>query len=277
MQAGQAQAYEGLSTPALITQALKQKRFIVSKQKSTSPYDIQLNTQIPPFNDKQARLAIYYATSASAINKNIFGGQFEITEGFTGPGGLFYQPKVPGYPEYNLAKAKQIVQQLGGLDVDLGTINVLVASQTITALKTMWEQAGMHVTIHSYDLLPLINAFTGGKWQAMLQTDGSWDPAAGVGVMFRFASTSPFSGVKDPKLDAILNQAAGTLKTKTRGTLYAQAAKYMADQAYGPNLFAFAGANVAVKGVSGPGLTSALPAVVVTPTIPWEEVGYVNK
>jgi len=31
---------------------------------------------------------------------------------------------------------------------------------------------------------------------------------------------------------------------------------------------------VAVKGLVGPGLTSPLPAVVVNPTIPWEEVGY---
>ena len=31
-------------------------------------------------------------------------------------------------------------------------------------------------------------------------------------------------------------------------------------------------ANVAVKGVAGPGLTSPLPAVVVAPAVPWEDV-----
>ena len=46
----------------------------------------------------------------------------------------------------------------------------------------------------------------------------------------------------------------------------------MSDQAYSPFLFAFAPANLAIKGVKGPGLTSALPAVVVTPNVPWEEV-----
>lgn len=272
MQAGQAQAYEGLATPDLVATA--KAHFVVTPQLSTSPYDIQLNTAIPPFNDKNARLAIYYATDAAAINKNLFHGLFEITQGFTAPGGLFYQPKVPGYPEYNLAKAKALVQQLGGLSVDLGTISILVANQTITALQTMWEQAGIKVTTHSYDLGPLINAFIGGKWQAMLQTDGSWDPAAGVGVNFRFNSASPFSGVHDPALDSILAAAGATLKTKVRGALYAKAAKYMADNALGPNLFAFAGANVAVHKLVGPGLTTALPAVVVEPTIPWEEVGW---
>lgn len=46
----------------------------------------------------------------------------------------------------------------------------------------------------------------GKKWQSMIQTAGSFDPAAGVGVGFRFLSTSPISGVHDPKLDMMLNQ-----------------------------------------------------------------------
>ena len=92
----------------------------------------------------------------------------------------------------------------------------------------------------------------------MLQTAGSYDPAAGVGVAFRYSSQSPFSGVKDKKLDALLGQAAGTLDEGQRKSLYDQAAKYMNDEAYSPFLFAFAPANVAAKGVTGPGLTTAL-------------------
>ena len=101
---------------------------------------------------------------------------------------------------------------------------------------------------------------------------GSYDPAAGVGVGFRFPSVSPFSGVHDPHLDAMLNQAAATVNLSQRCTIYSQAAAYIAQQAYGPFYFAFAPANVAVKGVTGPGLSMALPAVVVTPTILWEDV-----
>jgi peptide/nickel transport system substrate-binding protein len=272
MQAGQVQAYENLSTPSLADQARK-NGLVVTQQLGTSPYDIQLNTKIPPFDNPKARLAIYYATDTNAIVQHIFNNMYPVTQGFTGPGGLFYSPKVPGYPTYDPAKAKQLVKQLGGLTINLGTINVLVATQTITALQQMWQAAGMKVTIKSYDLLPLIQQFQRGKWQAMLQTVGAWDPAAGVGVMFRFSSQSPFSGVHDPKLDALLGKAAATLDQGKRKQLYDQAAKYMAVHAYGPNLFAFAPANVASKNVAGPGLTTKLPAVVVTPTIPWEQVG----
>jgi peptide/nickel transport system substrate-binding protein len=272
MQAGQAQVYEDMSTPALVQQARKAGKFTVTQQQSTSPYNIQLNTTTKPFDDPRARQAIYYATDSEAIRSKIFNNLYPTTQSFTGPGGLFYQPTVPGYRAHDVAKAKALVQQIGGLKVTLGTINVLVAKQTTQALQSQWAQAGIKTTIQSFDLGPLIQAFQSGKWQAMLQTAGSFDPAAGVGVAFRFDSHSPFSGVKDKKLDALLAQAAGALDQSQRKSLYSQTAKYMSDQAYSPFLFAFAPANIAKKGVTGPGLTTALPAVVVSPMVLWEEV-----
>ena len=270
--AGQAQAYEGMSTPKLVQQASKNGKLKVTQQLSTSPYFMQLNTTIPPFNDPKARQAIYYASDSEAIRSHIFDNMYESTQGFTGPGGLFHEPKVPGYRGYDLAKAKALVKELGGLTVKLGTINVLVAKQTIQALQSQWQQAGIKVTIDSYDLTGLIQAFQSKKWQAMLQTAGSFDPAQGVGVAFRMSSMSPFSGIKDKKLDGMLAQGAGTLDQGQRKQVYDDMAKYISDQAYGPFYFAFAPANVALKGVSGPGLTTAMPAVVVNPDVFWDEV-----
>jgi len=270
MQAGEGQVYEGMSTPSLIQEA--KSKFQVVSSGSTSPYDLQLNTAIAPFNNIRAREAIYYATNAAQIDKSIFGGQFPLTESFEGPAGLFYEATVPGYRQYDLAKAKQLVKSIGGLKVNLGTIDVLVAKETTEALQTEWKAAGIHTTLASYDLAALISAFVGKKWQAMVQTAGSYDPAAGVGVGFRFSSTSPFSGVHDPHLDALLNAAASTLNPRVRKADYAAAAEYISQKAYGPFYFAFAGANVSTKGVQGPGISTALPAVVVNPNIPWEDV-----
>ena len=164
-----------------------------------------------------------------------------------------------------------------GLDkvtINLGTIQNLVAEETTEALQTEWAAVGIKTVIHAYALAPLIAQFVSGKWQSMIQTAGSYDPAAGVGVGFRFSSVSPFSGVHDPHLDSLLNQAAALTSLSQRCAIYTQAANYIASNYYGPFYFAFAPANVAVKGVVGPGLTEPLPAVVVTPTILWEDVAY---
>jgi peptide/nickel transport system substrate-binding protein len=272
IQAGQAQVYDNLSTPTLIDQVSEDSNLQVTQHLSTSPYVLQLNTAIPPFDDKKAREAIYYATDTEAIRTNLFKNKYEITQSFTGPGGLFHHQNVPGYRTYDLERAKQLVRELGGLKVTLGTIKVLVAEQTTRALQTQWEEAGMDVTIRSYDLPGLIQAFESQKWNAMLQTAGSWDPAGGVGVAFRYISTAPFSGTHDKKLDALLNAAAATTDLDERDQRYQAAAKYISDQAYSPFLFAFAPASVVTNNVQAPGLTEPIPAVVVIPTVPWEEV-----
>jgi peptide/nickel transport system substrate-binding protein len=268
IEAGSGQAYEGMSTPELVS-GFKAK-FTTTAEPSTSPYDIQLNTKIAPFNNKLAREAIYYATDAALLDKSLFQDTYPPGESFTAPAGLFYEQTVPGYIGYDLAKAKALVKQLGGLSFNLGTINVPTAISLNEAIQTEWQQAGMKVTLSDYALTGLIGAFTQGKWQAMLQTAGAYDPGTGVGVSFRFASTSPFSGVHDPKLDGMLNGAASTINNAVRNSDYNQAAAYIAQNAYGPFLFPIAGYNIAIKGVGAPGLTTPLPVTDVNPEVLWQ-------
>ena len=278
MLAGEGQVYTDMSTPQLLSES--QQHFDVLNQLGTSPYDLQLNTAVAPFNNVKAREAIYAMTNFAPILQNIFKNAYPVVEGFTGPGGICYQPKVAGYQGYDPTLAKQLVQE-SGLDkatINLGTISSSpVASETTQALAQEWSAFGVKTTLHSYALDALIQAFTansGKSWQAMIQTAGAYDPAGGVGVGFRFNSTSPFSGVHDPKLDTILNEAAASSSLSVRCPLYNQAAEYIAKNYYGPFYFSFAPANVSVKGVGGPGLTTPLPAVSVTPAILWEDVYY---
>jgi peptide/nickel transport system substrate-binding protein len=203
----------------------------------------------------------------------VFKGKYPVSETFTAPGGLFHHKEgVAGYRTYDLNLAKRLVQEVGGITVTLGTLSNYVAQQVDIALQTQWRQAGIKVNIVDYQLNRLVEAFNGGKWQAMLQTAGAWDPAAGVGVAFRFSSTSPFTGVKDPRLDQMLNQAAAEVDPAKRDSRYATAGKYISDRSYAPFGLAFAPANLAVKGVHGPGLTTKIPPMAVNPGILWDEV-----
>jgi peptide/nickel transport system substrate-binding protein len=278
MLSGEGQVYTDMSTPQLLTESAQ--HFDVLNQLGTSPYDLQLNTAVAPFNNPKAREAIYAMTNFAPILQNIFKNAYPVVQGFTGPGGICYSPKVSGYQGYDATLAKQLVQASGlnKVTIDLGTISSSpVASETTQALAQEWAAFGVKTTLHSYGLNALIQAFTanaGKSWQAMIQTAGAYDPAGGVGVGFRFNSTSPFSGVHDPKLDSILSQAAASSSLSVRCPLYNQAAEYIAKNYYGPFYFSFAPANVSVKGVAGPGLTTPLPAVAVTPAVLWEDVYY---
>ena len=273
LKAGNAQAYDGMATPSLVSQY--KASFTTTEQPATSPYDIQLNTAIPPFNNMNARLAIYYATDAALIDQKLFGNQFQVVQGFTAPGGLFYYPNVPGYPTYDLNKAKSLVKQIpGGLTVNFFTLASPVNQNFMEALQQLWKQAGINTSIHLYSLAGLIQQFVSKKWQAALQTAGAWDPAAGVGLGFRFLSASPFSGVHDPKLDAMILGGQAAVDPTARDKIYQQAAQYIAKNADGPFLFPLASWNVAVHGVQGPGLTTVIPSVVVNTPPQWQSVSF---
>jgi len=275
MMTGEGQVYGGLGEPSLLSEA--EQHFQVVEQAGTSPYDLQLNTSVPPFNNPKARQAIYAATDFAPILQHVFGNRYPVVEGFTGPGGICYEPTVPGYQGYNPTLAKQLVQETGlnKITINLGTIANTVATETTQALADEWKQFGINTTLQSYPLNGLIQAFyknNGKWWQSMIQTAGAFDPAGGVGVAFRFSSLSPFSGVHDPALDKLLNQAQGFTDLSTRCKYYDQAAEYIAKNYYGPFYFSLNPISITAKGINGPGLTTSVPAVAVAPTIPWESV-----
>lgn len=270
IQAGQAQA-SSLTSPSIIKQSRTNPSLTVTPQRGTSPLLVQLNTAVPPFNDKRAREAIYYATDSEAIRTHLYAGLFPATQSFTGPGGLFYEPRVPGYRTYDLAKAKRIVAGLGGLKVDLLGGSDQTANETLQALQGEWQRAGIQTTIHPYDLPRIIQELEGKKWQAALQSNGAFDPGVSSGVPFRFLSTAPYSGVHDPALDRMLSRAAATLDRRERAGQYAGIAKYISDNAYAPFLFSTAPAAVAAKGVHGPGLDRRVPLASVALQPVWDE------
>jgi peptide/nickel transport system substrate-binding protein len=270
--AGQGNVYEGMTTIPLLEQAQNNPQLVVTQQPATSPYVIQLNTRIPPFDDVRAREAIYYATDVEAIRQGLFKGAYPISQTFTAAGGRFHHETIDGYRTYDLAQAQSIVEELGGLTVDLGTLDSYVANQVNTALQTQWQEAGIEVTIHSEQLNGLVENFTGGQWQAMLQTAGAWDPAVGVGVGFRFLSTAPFSGVGDESIDELLQQAAQSTDEAERDALYLEVGQIISDEAYAPFILAFAPASVITDNVHGPGLDTLIPPVVVNTAILWDEV-----
>jgi peptide/nickel transport system substrate-binding protein len=277
MLANEGQVYENMSTNQLITESAS--HFTVENNLGTSPYDLQLNTAVPPFNNPKARQAIYAATNFAPILQHLFGGRGQTTEGFTGPGGICYEQTVPGYQGYDPTLAKQLIQQTGLANgtIQLGTISVATAQDSMQAIATEWESLGLHVKQSSWPLSGLIAAFeaNGGKsWEAMVQTAGAYDPAAGLGLQFRFGSHSPFSGVHDPTLDNLIAEGEASTTLATRCGFYNQAEAYLAKNYYGPFFFNFSPPNISVHGINGPGLSTPLASVSLVPTVPWEDVYY---
>ena len=171
MLAGEGQVYENMSTTQLINESAS--HFTVDNNLGTSPYDLQLNTAVPPFNNPKARQAIYAATNFAPILQHLFGGRYPTTESFTGPGGICYEQTVPGYQGYDPTLAKQLIQQSGlnNVTIQLGTIALSTAQESMQALATEWEAIGLKVKQTS---LAAVGADRGlrGERRQVLGVDG---------------------------------------------------------------------------------------------------------
>jgi peptide/nickel transport system substrate-binding protein len=266
-----AQAYEYMTTPQLLS-AFKSAGLTVTADPGVSTLDAQIET-IPPFTNLKAREALYYATDAAAIDQHIFHGTCPLSESFTGPGGLFYEPKVPGYRTYNLAKAKALVKSLGGLSFTMYYVKGGLNQDVAEALQTMYQDAGMKVAlVADGDLAAFVAEYDTHKWTVIPASIGSFDPAGGIGVPFRLASTGPFTGIHDPIVDQYIDEGEAAVNPKVRAKYYADLAHYLSQEAYTPFICTPTSWDIAAKGVSGPGLTTATAGFGEGPLVRWEDV-----
>jgi peptide/nickel transport system substrate-binding protein len=266
IQSGQAQVYEGLGTLGLVNQAQKNSQMKLYAIPATGTWALQLNALKPPLNNIVAREALYYATDAATINKHVFDDKYSVMESATGPRGLFYTPKVAGYRTFDLAKAKALVKQLGGLNITLTGANTPLIQLVNTALQSEWQQAGMKVTLQPEALTAQLGQWKTGDWNIMIIEAGSYDPATGFGLPLYFGPTTPFSGVHDPTLNSMLSIAQGTFNTTVRAQEYKKIFTYMSAQAYMPFLFSVPTYDIASKSVTG------LSSVTSSGFINWADV-----
>ena len=271
MNAGEAQAYISLGTLTMLPSV--KKNFSVNPVTTNQPAIVQLNTMAPPFNNLEARQAIYYATDPGPIMKATFGTTKYADQGLEGPGGLFYEPKVPGYLTYNLAKAKAAVKAVGGLNLTLLVGNSTASENLGTELKSEWAQAGINTNLSALSITQLVHQYQTNDWQLSLAQSGGFDPALIPGLAFRFSSKAPFTGVKDPTLDNLLNEGAANSNSAIRSKIYHQIFAYVAKQALAPVLYSAPAAyNVTVHGLSALGLTTTN-----NPVFDWGNVTFNGK
>ncbi|MCL2395325.1 MAG: ABC transporter substrate-binding protein [Acidimicrobiaceae bacterium] len=218
LEQGTDQMAQLISTIPLL-QSLPSKGLRVTQPPSTFTQFIALNEGNAPFDNIKAREAVAYATDAAALTKNLYHGAFPIVEDMSGPGQEFYQQKDKYFPAYDLAKAKALVQQLGGLSVNLSTTtNTAYWTTEVEALSTMWEAAGIKVNQQDNTLQQMLAITFNHTWQAIDSNWGNLDPSISDPEFFE--SNGPFSGVKDPTLDKLFAESASTASKSARAKIF---------------------------------------------------------
>jgi peptide/nickel transport system substrate-binding protein len=176
-----------------------------------------LNTQDPAMNDPLMRQALAYATDRAAYNTALNQGVLEDASGPFKPISKWYTKT--DYPNYDLAKAKQLVTQYTQKyghppTFALGATNDPDSQKGASVLQQMWQQAGMKISTKSIDQTQFISDAVVGNYQANLwrqfgaidpDTDALWWYSANAGNGASGGLSLNIARNKDPQVDAALD------------------------------------------------------------------------
>jgi peptide/nickel transport system substrate-binding protein len=201
---------------------------------------VMLNTAQAPLNDVTLRTALAYATNVKQIISVEDYNLVKQSDGpFSNPASTYYEPT--GYPQYNLAKAKQLVQQyetahhVSSVSFSLGAVNSARDLAEAELIQAQWKQAGINTTItqvqqSQYILLALEGKYAAFEWRQF----GDADPDADY-IWWSSTTALPigqlalnFARNKDPQIQTDLDTGRTSTDVATRVAAYKDVAKRFA-------------------------------------------------
>jgi peptide/nickel transport system substrate-binding protein len=193
---------------------------------STKSRYIILNTRNAPLDDVHARRALQFATDKQTlIDVVLFGAGVEATS-FMPRGALYWNDTLEGFP-FDLARAQEELAQSAtpdGFPLELTILAGLADDEALaTALKDMWSQIGVEVTIAPSETSVFNQQFTDSDFETMSQywTNDIIDPDQLVGFSVLPDSSEAFkTGWENPEAQELAREGAAELDPDRRKEIY---------------------------------------------------------
>ena len=204
---------------------------------------IGMNTDEPPFDDVNVRLALNYAIDRETIAEVLLEDAAVPARGILPPGFPAYNPSLPGY-EYDPDKARQLLADskygsdtasYPSITITLpGSFGSTVDPVTEVILATWEEQLGIRMDLLQTEWATYLEdlrerrfqIFGGLGWIADYP-----DPENFLDVLFHTESGANHTHYSDPELDALLERARVEQDQEARVTMYQEAERMILDGA----------------------------------------------
>ncbi|MGX1739979.1 ABC transporter substrate-binding protein [Bosea sp. NPDC055353] len=187
---------------------------------------VRLNTTKPPFDNPKLRLAAAYALDKQAMIDGLLGGHDKPVPELLTPAIFGWVDGIKA-PEHDLAKAKALIAEAGPAakaEIDLATAPVF-DQRIVQAIQQMLTEAGFNVKIAMSDMATYLKRAQAGPEATSMLSFGRWSCACqdADGVLFPLLhKSSGWSAYRNPKMDALLEEARATLDTSKRLAAYKQ-------------------------------------------------------
>jgi peptide/nickel transport system substrate-binding protein len=193
---------------------------------------LKLNPGRPPLDDKRVRRAIAQAIDKDGIVEGILGGYDEPVAQMATPAHFGFVDGIEGYP-YDPAAAKAAVEEAGAV----GQVVSFATSPTfdqriVQAIAQMISDTGLVAEIELTDMATYLQRVQSQPADQPTLAFGRWSCACQDvdGVLYPLLhSSSSWSSMRNPQIDALLDQARNTLDEEERLAAYTDVSAFVAE------------------------------------------------
>jgi len=197
--------------------------------------EILVNTSTPPLNNEKVRQALSLAFNRSDYVKTALGGAGQAMESVYIPSSAAYEPS-PSTASYNLAKAKQLLQEAGvsNLTLTIDSVSILPQNTFLPVYKQDLAKIGVTLNINTIDVATWATIVGPGNYPELITQENGFtdfDPAINFGNR-DFAANVNSEHWSSPQYAAMVDQAAAEANPAKRLADYKAIGAYLQQQMF---------------------------------------------
>jgi peptide/nickel transport system substrate-binding protein len=212
-----------------VIDAQQKKNAQILKPGSLGTLFIQFNLTAPDVSDVRVRRAMAYAIDRDGYNKAINRGLYKIANTPFGTG-LAPHEQVDGYPTFDPAKAKKLVEEYGKpIKIKLVISSAPASVLAGQALQQMWKKVGIETELVPTEGAQAIkNAFAHDYQVMLFRWAGGTDPDKNVYQFFHSKGSINLVKFNEPEMDKLLESGRATTDKAERLKIYRQISNKLA-------------------------------------------------
>jgi ABC-type transport system substrate-binding protein len=194
---------------------------------------IGFNTSMPPFDDRNVRRALAYATNKKAIAEIAYNKMVVPATGILPPGMPAYSPDLEGLPyDPGMAAEEMIASTYGDASELPAIVLTVTGAGTGEMLAEMYSQVlGVEIEVEVVEWREFLLGLDSQKYQMYsLGWIGDYpDPQNFLDLLFHSGSAYNHGAYSNSELDALVEQARVEQDPQERWSLYQQAEKVLVE------------------------------------------------